>query len=194
MDFAKLAATKQWTYLLHNFGDSTGACSAAFLRDDGTGSRSIHILGTHATAAIEVAPAAGTVNIGAGIWGGTTARLHVMPGDAAHYGLLVQGAASQSAVIMNVVNNAGSELFSINSAGSIRAQHALLLLAVNGEGYVRYTEQTSAVTAGTAGSTCQTYMKGDKFVIQYDHGGTVKYRYLDLTSTDATWTYTTSAP
>jgi hypothetical protein len=37
-------------------------------------------------------------------------------------------------------------------------------------------------------------MKDDKFIIQYNHGGTLKYRYLDLTSTDATWTYTTTAP
>lgn len=37
------------------------------------------------------------------------------------------------------------------------------------------------------------YVRNNKFIIQ-SNDGTVKYRYLDLTSTDATWTYTTSAP
>lgn len=38
------------------------------------------------------------------------------------------------------------------------------------------------------------YVKNDKFVIVFNNGGTIKYRYLDLTSADATWTYTTTAP
>lgn len=38
------------------------------------------------------------------------------------------------------------------------------------------------------------YRKGTLFVIAYNDGGTTKYRYLDLTSTDAAWTYTTTAP
>lgn len=46
----------------------------------------------------------------------------------------------------------------------------------------------------TAGNVMAIYMKSDKIVIAYNHGGTVKYRYLDLTSTNATWVYTTTAP
>lgn len=38
------------------------------------------------------------------------------------------------------------------------------------------------------------YMKGTKLIFSFNHNGTVKYRYLDMTSTDATWTYTTTAP
>ncbi len=38
------------------------------------------------------------------------------------------------------------------------------------------------------------YLKGDKFIISFDHGGTMKYRSLDLTSTDATWDYGVSEP
>ncbi len=44
------------------------------------------------------------------------------------------------------------------------------------------------------GSELRVYMKADKYIIAYNHGGTMKYRYLDLTSTNATWTYTTTAP
>jgi hypothetical protein len=56
------------------------------------------------------------------------------------------------------------------------------------------TEQASAPPALTSGNQCRTYMRGDKYIIQYNQSGTVKYRYLDLTSTDATWVYTTVAP
>lgn len=38
------------------------------------------------------------------------------------------------------------------------------------------------------------YVKGGKLVIQYDDGGTVRYKYLDLTGTGVTWVHTTTAP
>jgi hypothetical protein len=45
-----------------------------------------------------------------------------------------------------------------------------------------------------AGET-RVYFKGDYFVIAYSANGlTTKYRYLTLTGTDATWSYSTSAP
>lgn len=42
---------------------------------------------------------------------------------------------------------------------------------------------------------CRTYMTDNhKYVIAYNDNGTMKYRYLDMTSTNATWTYTTTTP
>jgi hypothetical protein len=38
------------------------------------------------------------------------------------------------------------------------------------------------------------YMKDGKLVAQYDDGGTVRYKYLDLTGTGVTWVHTTTAP
>jgi len=61
------------------------------------------------------------------------------------------------------------------------------------DGVFTLVEQ-GANTNPSGGSSCLIYMKGDKLVISYDHSGTAKYRTLDLTSTDATWAYTTSAP
>lgn len=46
----------------------------------------------------------------------------------------------------------------------------------------------------TASSKTAIYMKADKFIIAYDNAGTMKYRYIDLTGTDATWNYTTTPP
>lgn len=38
------------------------------------------------------------------------------------------------------------------------------------------------------------YVKGGKLIVQYNDGGTVRYKYLDLTGTGVTWTHSTSAP
>ncbi len=55
-------------------------------------------------------------------------------------------------------------------------------------------EEDSSPASPAAGSECVVYMKSDKFVIAYNDGGTTKYRSLDLTSTDAAWDYSTTAP
>lgn len=41
---------------------------------------------------------------------------------------------------------------------------------------------------------CATYRKGSLYIVAFNDAGTLKYRYLDLASTSATWTYTTTAP
>ena len=46
----------------------------------------------------------------------------------------------------------------------------------------------------TSGTQCGFYLRSDKFVLAYNDGGTVRYKYLDLTGTGVTWTHTTSAP
>lgn len=38
------------------------------------------------------------------------------------------------------------------------------------------------------------YVKGTKFIIQYEEGGTVRYKYLELTGTGVTWVHTTTPP
>jgi len=60
-------------------------------------------------------------------------------------------------------------------------------------GYAQMKELANAPTNPAASSQVNVYVKDDKFVISYDDAGTMKYRYLDLTSTDATWAYTTTA-
>jgi hypothetical protein len=55
-------------------------------------------------------------------------------------------------------------------------------------------EQSSTPANPTSGSQTNMYMKADKLVFQYNHAGTIRYYYLDLTSGAGTWTHTTSAP
>jgi hypothetical protein len=54
--------------------------------------------------------------------------------------------------------------------------------------------ETTDVSALLAASEGVVYFKGGKYVVAYNDAGVLKYRYIDLTSTNATWTYTTSAP
>ena len=61
-------------------------------------------------------------------------------------------------------------------------------------GCLHFKEQSSYSSTLDESSEAGIIMKGDKLIISYDDAGTVKYRYLDLTSTNATWVYTTTAP
>lgn len=90
----------------------------------------------------------------------------------------------------------GSVVFQTPDAGSsgTSLQSLTEKVRIDVEGGMMFTEQSAAPSSPANGTECRTYMKGDKFIIQYYDGTNTKYRYLDLTSTDATWTYTTSAP
>jgi hypothetical protein len=56
------------------------------------------------------------------------------------------------------------------------------------------TMQEVSATPANPSTQARMYIKGDKFIVQFNDGGTIKYRYMDLTSTNADWTYTTTAP
>jgi hypothetical protein len=57
-----------------------------------------------------------------------------------------------------------------------------------------YLKSRGSAPGMATASECHTYVRNGKFVVAYNDAGTKKYRYLDLTSTNATWTYTTTAP
>lgn len=65
---------------------------------------------------------------------------------------------------------------------------------VSVEFFERYAEQSATPANPASGTEMHVYMKADKFVIQYNDAGTVRYKYLDLTGTGVTWTHTTTAP
>ncbi len=55
-------------------------------------------------------------------------------------------------------------------------------------------EQSGTPSDPTSGVQAKVYLKGDKLIIQFQEGSTVRYKYLDLTGTGVTWTHTTVAP
>jgi hypothetical protein len=60
--------------------------------------------------------------------------------------------------------------------------------------YLKLTERTTTPTDPSSGAAANVYIRGDKLVIQFNDGGTVRYKYLDLTGTGVTWVHTTTAP
>lgn len=65
---------------------------------------------------------------------------------------------------------------------------------IRSDGGILLPELSGTPGIPSAGIAMQIYMKADKFVIQFNDGGTVRYKYLDLTGTGVTWVHTTSAP
>lgn len=60
--------------------------------------------------------------------------------------------------------------------------------------FMRMRETTNTPPNPGNGDSYHLYIKGDKLVIQFNDGGTVRYKYLDLTGTGVTWQHTTTAP
>ncbi|MBK7885116.1 MAG: hypothetical protein IPJ81_16025 [Chitinophagaceae bacterium] len=60
-------------------------------------------------------------------------------------------------------------------------------------GFTKY-KQTTAPPSPANGTECHSYYRNNKYIIQYNDGGTVRYKYLDLTGTGVTWVHTTIAP
>ena len=106
----------------------------------------------------------------------------------------------------NTAANGGSlvERMRIDSSGFVainrtndNATSQLHLGQTNGvadSGTICFDEKDTTPASPAAGLRCKMYMKADKFIIQFNEGGTTQYKYLDLTGTTVTWTYTTTAP
>lgn len=59
---------------------------------------------------------------------------------------------------------------------------------------ISFWETSSTPSTPNQSIRSNIYLKGDKLIIQFNDGGTVRYKYLDLTGTGVTWVHTTSAP
>jgi len=60
-------------------------------------------------------------------------------------------------------------------------------------GYTKYKDTTTPVSV-INGVEVNVYYKSNKIIFHYNDGGTVRYKYLDLTGTGVTWVHTTIAP
>lgn len=78
---------------------------------------------------------------------------------------------------------------------SLSSGFVMASATIDAAGYLNIGETSGSPSpAPTQDTQAQVYVKADKFIIRFDNAGTLKYWYLDLTSTAGTWTYTTSAP
>lgn len=47
---------------------------------------------------------------------------------------------------------------------------------------------------GASFELCDVYIKGSLFIIKYDDGGTIRYKYLDLSGTGTSWSHSITEP
>lgn len=59
---------------------------------------------------------------------------------------------------------------------------------------VLFEEKDTTPANPTSGTEVKVYFKSDKIIFLYNDGGTIRYKYLDLTGTGVTWVATTVAP
>lgn len=98
--------------------------------------------------------------------------------------------ASDSLDRIDFTDTGGSVPFAISGSGAGTTYPEGIRL----NGYQTFIEKSSTPPDPGPSDRLRIYMKADKFVIQYNDGGTVRYKYLDLTGTGVTWTHSTTAP
>jgi hypothetical protein len=59
---------------------------------------------------------------------------------------------------------------------------------------VKFAKTTTTPSAPASATRMNMYFKGTLIVFQYNDGGTVRYKYLNLSGTSGTWTHTLTAP
>ena len=62
------------------------------------------------------------------------------------------------------------------------------------DGNITLTEQDFTPPLPNAGAAGRMYIKDNKFVLQWNQGGTAYYKTLDLSGTVGTWAHGTAAP
>lgn len=95
----------------------TGGVSAASIQDDSTSARSIHVKGTHASAAIAVNPGSGSVGIGTDA---PTSLLQIVSQNNTASTVLVKKQASQTVPLLQLTDENNAELMNISSFGLYR--------------------------------------------------------------------------
>ena len=95
--------------------------------------------------------------------------------------------------VLQFAAGGGTPQITLNQSGSlgIGITSPATILDISGAATLQNTTTPANPNSSSEG---RIYIKGGKFVIQYNDAGTVRYKYLDLTSTGVTWTHSTSAP
>jgi len=93
-------------------------------------------------------------------------------------------------------STASVNLWYVNGGGNMFSRDGIDIGLGPGStsGGLTFAEMTYTPTALSSGTGCRVYHKADKFIVQYNLGGTLQYFYLDLTSGSGTWSFSTSAP
>jgi hypothetical protein len=92
---------------------------------------------------------------------------------------------SSGGVANTIVERNGSNDY-VFASGAFHAKSDLVGITI--------PEYGNAPASPTADTEARIYVFDNKFIIQWNDGGTTRYKYLDLTGTGTTWTHSTTAP
>ena len=148
---------------------------------------------------------AGTAAIGLGLYqsfrmpdaGGTEAQggaVGAVITDATAGALKAQMQLWSSYAVAPVISVTHARKVLINTTTETNATAITVALDADSHAAITLQESTANPATPTSGAEMRVYMKADKFIIQYNDAGTVRWKYLDLTGTGVTWTHTAAAP
>ena len=150
--------------------------------------------------------------------GDTFTTAHLFSGDASEradvYARSYAASGSEYAKAGMLLKQTGPEFYIMDSGTAatkiaifddlnVRMEHGLRVggIANNAPyGYVwvddgvSIDESSTPTHSITESAQVDVYLKDDKLVFRFDDGGTMRYKYLDLSGTGVTWVHTTSAP
>jgi hypothetical protein len=111
---------------------------------------------------------------------------------------LANGAGSAAGkTITTIIRNDSSATTANIKLVATDTTASIELVAISGVSlrtYFAFDELTLTPTAPASGGAWHAYARADKFVLQHNNAGTVRYYYLDGTIGSGTWTHTTTAP
>lgn len=81
------------------------------------------------------------------------------------------------------VGNANVKDLTVDAAGNVTIA-----------GYLGLKTVASTPASPGAGAQGNVYIRNNRFIVQYNDSGTVRYKYLDLSGTGITWVHTTTPP
>lgn len=125
--------------------------------------------------------------------GSTTGDTYIQESSANVLALFAGGTAALQVVASGTITT-GHALFGIDNIYTIGAIGSNRPNTLYVSQQVNIAENASAIPTLTDGTEAGMFMRNDNFVIAYNDSGTMKYRYIDLTSTAATWVYSTTSP
>lgn len=91
-------------------------------------------------------------------------------------------------------SGSGAERFTIRENGFVGLTESDPESRLHIDGAITLEPQASNPDDPSTGDVVRQYVKGSLFVLQYNDGGTVRYKYLDMAGTGTTWTHTTTPP
>lgn len=119
----------------------------------------------------------------AGVFGSTTPQVWVTQGGQVCINTLTPVTGAELTVsgdtdISSTLNVQGISTFQVSSV------------------FNSFTKYKTAATPSSPanGTEFNLYYKANKLIIQYNDGGTLRYKYLDLTGTGVTWVHSLAAP